>query len=78
MDPFTMIVMAVIAITMAVISYALMPSPKSAQHSATQDLENPTAEAGRPIPVVFGTLTVKSGNILWFGEKGKREFEVDA
>jgi hypothetical protein len=31
--------------------------------------------SGRPVPVVFGTITVKGSNILWFGEKSLREYE---
>lgn len=43
---------------------------------AAKDMENPTAEAGRPIPVVFGTLTVKGGNVLWFGDKKTTSYKV--
>lgn len=27
----------------------------------------PTAEAGREIPVVFGTRDIKSANVVWYG-----------
>lgn len=72
------LVQLVIAVAMLVISYALMPRPKRNKPPASRDLENPTAEAGRPIPVVFGTLTVKSANILWYGEKRKVDYKVRA
>lgn len=32
-------------------------------------MESPTAEAGRPIAVVFGEILVKSPNFLWYGDK---------
>ena len=67
-----------ISIAINVVAYLIMPKPKVAKPEAAKDLENPTAEAGRPIPVVFGTITVKGLNVLWFGEKKTREFEVDA
>lgn len=61
----------VIALVMLAISYLLTPKIKKPKPPEVADLEDPTAEAGRPIPRVFGTVTVKSTNVLWFGEKGK-------
>lgn len=74
--PFWWLIQLVVAVALAVISYALAPKPKKQKPPATRDLDDPTAEAGRPIPVVFGTINVKSGNILYFTDKGKREYEV--
>lgn len=65
-----------IAVALLVISYALIPKPKQAKPGAVQDLDNPTAEAGREIPVIFGTITVKGLNVLDFGEKSIRSYEV--
>ena len=56
----------------------LAPKPKAPKPEAAKDLEDPTAEAGRPIPVVFGTVTVKGLNLLWFGEKSLRTSKVKA
>lgn len=67
-----------IAVALAIISALLAPKPKTGKGASAQDLENPTAEAGRPIPVVFGTITVKGGNILWYGDKGTRTYSVRA
>ena len=67
-----------IAIALSLISALLTPQPKTAKGQAAKDLENPTAEAGRPIPVVFGTVTVKGGNILWFGDKSIQTVKVRA
>lgn len=65
-----------IGIALQVVGYLLMPKPKSPKPPAAQDLEDPTAEAGRPIPVVFGTITVKGINVLWFGNKLVREYKI--
>lgn len=65
----------VIAIAVAVIAYALMPKPKQAKPPAAQDLEAPTVDAGRPVPVVFGTITVKGTNILHYSDVQTVEFE---
>lgn len=52
------------------VAYAIMPRPKTDQDEATKDWPNPTAEGGRPIPVVLGgDITISSPNVLWFGEK---------
>jgi hypothetical protein len=55
-----------------------MPRAKTPKPEMAKDLDDPTAEAGKPIPVVFGTITVKGLNVLWFGEKRSRTYKVDA
>jgi hypothetical protein len=56
----------------------LTPKVKTPKPEAAKDLEDPTAEAGRPIPVVFGTITVKGLNVLWFGDKKHITYKVKA
>ncbi|MEL4071746.1 hypothetical protein WKW50_16500 [Ochrobactrum sp. GPK 3] len=58
----------IIALALMVVSYLIMPKPKEAS-TEVDDLEDPTAEAGKPLPVPFGTITLKGLNVLWFGEK---------
>ncbi|MGI9502182.1 MAG: hypothetical protein ACR2RE_03895 [Geminicoccaceae bacterium] len=67
-----------VSVALSVISFALAPKPKTAKPAASRDLDNPTADAGRPIPVVFGTVTVKGGNVLWYGDKNKLDYKVKA
>lgn len=67
-----------VAIALNVLAYILAPKPKSPKPPAASDWEDPTAEAGRPLPVVFGTITVKGLNILWFGDKKIKTYEVRA
>lgn len=64
-----------VGLALNIIAYLIMPKPKQPKPPAAKDLEDPTAEAGRPMPVVFGTITVKGGNIVWFGEKSLKEYE---
>ncbi len=54
----------------------LLPKVKKRKPESARDLEDPTAEAGRPIPVVFGTITVKGVNVLHFGDKSLRTYKV--
>jgi hypothetical protein len=59
----------VVALAAVALNLLLAPKVKAPKPEAVKDLESPTAEAGRPIPVVFGTITVKGLNVLWYGDK---------
>lgn len=65
-----------VGLALNIIAYLIMPKPKTPKPEAAKDMENPTAEAGRPLPVVFGCITVQGGNLLWFGEKYKDTYTV--
>lgn len=67
-----------IGLVLNVVAYLLMPKPKQPKPEAAKDMDEPTAEAGRPLPVVFGTVTVSGLNVLWYGEKNKSEYQVRA
>ena len=67
----------IIGIVLQVISYILTPRPKGPKPDEVKDLEAPTSDAGRPMPVVFGTLTVKSPNCLWYGQVKKYVWVID-
>lgn len=71
------ILAAAVVISVA-LSILLRPKIKAPKPDAVTDFEDPTAEAGRPIPVAFGTITVKGLNILWFGDKTHRRYKVKA
>lgn len=77
-DPFSALVMFAVALVVNIVAYLIMPKPKGPKPEAARDLEAPTADHGRPIPVVFGTVTVKGLNALWYGEVGSNSYEVKA
>ena len=62
------IIQIIIAVVMMVASYALTPRPKSAQPAAKQ-MDSPTADAGKEIGVIFGTVTIKEPNCLGSWDK---------
>ena len=66
-----------LALALMVVAYLIMPKIKQ-EKPETKDLDDPTAEAGKPLPVVFGTVTVKGLNVLWFGEKSRKTRKVKA
>lgn len=62
-----------ILIISSAISYAMMPKPPAAQPpSEIKDFDLPTAEEGRPIPVIFGTVKITGANVLWYGDLSSR------
>jgi hypothetical protein len=67
-----------IGLALSVVSYLLAPKPKKQQPPAAAPMDDPTAEAGRPIPVLFGTHIFKDPNILWFGDKISQNHEIKA
>ena len=56
-----------VSLVMMVISYAiqmiLMPRPEN-NDAVVGDMDIPTAEDGKTIPVVFGTILLKDSNII--------------
>lgn len=58
-----------IGVGLMVLGYMLMPKPKQPKPPSLDDFEAPTAEAGRPIPAVFGSIEVTGVNLLWWGDK---------
>lgn len=74
----TLLIQIAVALVMLVVSYLLTPKPKQDKNVAARDLNSPTADAGREMSVLFGTMMTKSPNCLWFGEKSKRTYKVNA
>ncbi|MEN3144643.1 hypothetical protein ABDF71_21875 [Ochrobactrum sp. WV_118_8] len=67
----------IIALALMVVSYLIMPKPKQASPEI-QDMDDPTAEAGKPMPVAFGKMTIKGLNVLWYGEKRYQKRKIKA
>jgi hypothetical protein len=66
-----------IGIGLTVVAYLLMPKAKQS-NPEFRDLEYPTADAGRNIPVIQGTVTIKGVNVLHYTEKTTRTYKVKA
>lgn len=72
------LVQIVVGIGLQVLGYLLMGAPKQSKPEAAKDMEAPTAEGGRPIPVLFGEMEITGLNIIWFGQKETHSYEVNA
>lgn len=62
---------AILALVVSVgVSYALSPSTQStsSSRSTLEDFDVPTAEDGKQMPVIFGTVTLQSSNIVGYGD----------
>ena len=59
----------------AVISIALAPKPQKPKAATLEDFDVPTAEEGRPVPVIFGTVRVTGPNVLWYGDLSTKKIK---
>lgn len=58
-----------LGVALNIVAYLLAPKPPQQQPAEVKDLDDPVAEAGKPLPVVFGSIRVQGLNIMWFGDK---------
>ena len=63
------LVQLLVGVALQILGFLLAPKPKAPKPPSVSDLEEPTAEAGRPIPVVFGSVTISSPNNLGWWDK---------
>lgn len=70
------LIFLIVAIGLTALSYLLAPKPKAPKPSSTEDLNDPVAEAGMPVPVVFGTITLKGLNAMMTTDKRKIKYKV--
>ncbi len=50
------------------LSYLLRPKPKAPPAGQIEESGVPMATAARPIPKIYGTVWVKSPNVVWYGD----------
>ena len=72
--PFFMVALLVISIVTSVLSGLLRKIPK-VKVSPAGDVQAPTAEEGRNIPVIFGTCLMRAPNVVWYGNFGTSEIK---
>ena len=66
--PFTLIIILSLALVAVAISSA--PTQESQKPASIDDFDLPTAEPGRVIPIVHGTVLLKAPNVVWYGDLG--------
>lgn len=70
------VIATIVSTALNVAAYILTPKPKQPRPPAVQEPQAPTASAGRPIPVIWGSVMIKGPNVLWYGELQARQYEV--
>ena len=58
-------VQLLIAVVIAIVT---APKPTVPKPASLTDLDMPTAEPGRNLPVIFGTVLMKDPNVVWYGD----------
>lgn len=58
------VVVFVVALVLAV---AYMPKPQTQKPAGLDEIQAPTAEEGREIPVLFGTRDCRGPNVTYYG-----------
>lgn len=58
----------IIMIIMIILAVALAPKPKSSKPPSLQDFDVPTAEDGREVIDVMGTVWIDDPNVIWYGD----------
>lgn len=61
-------VLLAIVVATTVLAGLLAPHAPGAKPSALGDFNAPTAEEGRIIPVIFGTVKISGPNVVWYGD----------
>lgn len=70
------LVALIVTVALNVVAYLITPKPKGPKPQAAEQAESPTAEAGKPIPVLFGTARLSETNIIGWWDKSTRQFQV--
>ncbi len=64
---------------MNVAAYLIMPKPRQGRpDSMVEEMDSPTADAGKPVPVPFGEYEIRSPNVIGFWDKQMDTYDVDA
>lgn len=60
--------MIAVFVVSLVVAFAFQPKPQNAPPPGINEINTPTAEEGREIPVLFGTRDLLAPNVVWYGD----------
>ncbi len=72
------LIQIIVALGLMILGYLLAPKPPGPKRPELEDFKSPTSEAGRPLPVVFGTVTITGANAMWAGDRAIRARDARA
>lgn len=58
---------ATIFVVALVVAYTMAPKPETRPPAGFDEIQAPTAEVGREIPVLFGRRKLEGPNVVWYG-----------
>ena len=61
-------VYAIIFVVALVVAYSMVPKPETRPPAGLDEIQLPTAEVGREIPVLFGRRKIEGPNVVWYGD----------
>lgn len=74
--PIPFLVQLAIGIGLSILAYVLAPKPKPPKPPSLDDFKAPTADAGRPWPVIWGNITITGINNIGSFDKKRRKRKV--
>ena len=72
----TWVVALIVSTVLNVAAYIITPKPKQPKPAAVENAQYPTAEAGRPVPVIWGCMIVKSPNVEGYWDSQARQYQI--
>jgi len=76
--PFWMIALMIASVAATTVLSGLLQKLPKAKASSMGEMQAPTAEEGRNIPVIFGTCLLRAPNVVWYGDFGTQAIKVSA
>lgn len=58
----------IVMVVVAILAVAMMPTPKGQKPASLADFDVPTAEDGREVTDVCGTVWIDDPNVIWYGD----------
>lgn len=59
---------AIFVVSLVVAYVTMRPKPQNQKPAGFDEIQAPTAEEGREIPVLFGTRDINGPNVVWYGD----------
>lgn len=67
-----------VAVALQVVAYILTPKPQQPGVKPDEFSNVPTVQEGASIPVLFGTRTITSASVTWYGDLKTQAIKEDA
>ena len=61
-----------VLVVSVLVSALLLPKPENQKPAKKSDFSLPTAQKSRGVPILFGTVLIEGGNIVWAGDYNAR------